>query len=158
MPWNRYYINIIIVFLIYSLSCEPENINDHIVIFKWIFFAKVSIIFGVPETACTHMKTAVSFLQNNHISCKLEFLINFLKQFDDYLTCVITPFLSFFRIIVSYLECFKDQIINLFFNCWTHFLKCQLYFFPVSAFIYLLRHSDINLMNFYNILLFIIFI
>ena len=54
-----------------SLSCEAEDVDDNVIIFKWIFLAEVSIVFRIPEATCRHMEPTVSFLQNDHICCEL---------------------------------------------------------------------------------------
>ena len=51
----------------HSLSGEPENVDDDVVVLERVLFAEVAVIFGVPEARSTHMKSAVSFLENNHV-------------------------------------------------------------------------------------------
>ena len=72
------------MYFIFSISCgdslsgEPENIDDDIVVLEGILFAEVAIIFAVPEATCTHMEAAVTLLQDNHVGSELEILVNFL--------------------------------------------------------------------------------
>ena len=81
------------------MSCETEHIDNYVVVLEWVLLAKVSIILGVPEATSTHVETAISLLQDDHIGGELEVLIDFLQQLDDHFACVIAPFLGLLRII-----------------------------------------------------------
>ena len=87
------------LYLSKSLSGEPKYINNHVVVLEWVLLAEVSVILGVPEAACAHVKSTISFLQNDHISSELEVFINLLEQLDNDFTCVVAPFLCFLRIV-----------------------------------------------------------
>tara|TARA_B110000977_G_C10877057_1_gene415944 strand:+ start:211 stop:486 length:276 start_codon:yes stop_codon:yes gene_type:complete len=69
----------LIPILLKSLSGEAEYIDDDIVILEWIFFTEITIIFAIPEAACAHMESTITFLQNYHVGSKLQILINFLE-------------------------------------------------------------------------------
>ena len=106
-----------------SLSCKAKDINYNVIVFEWIFLAKVSIVFRIPEATCWHMETTVTFLQDDHVCGKLQIFVYILQQFNDDLTCVIAPLLCFFAVIVSDFECLENHIINFFFYRWSHFME-----------------------------------
>ena len=62
-----------------SLSSEPENVDNDVVVLEWILLAKVSVILRVPEAACTHVETAISLLQDDHVGCELKVFIDVLE-------------------------------------------------------------------------------
>ena len=85
----------LIPILLSSLSGKTEYINDDIIILEWIFLTEITIIFAVPEAARTHVKSTITLLQNYHVGCEFQILVNFLEQFDDDLTGIIAPLLCF---------------------------------------------------------------
>lgn len=106
-----------------SLSGETKYIDNNIVVLEWIFFTEVTIILRIPKAACTHVESTVTLLQNDHVGCKLQILIDLLQQFDNHFTGIVAPFLCLLWIIISWLESFEDLIVDLLLNCWSHFLK-----------------------------------
>ena len=90
------------------MSGEPENVDDHVVVLERVLFAEIAVVFGVPEARGTHVKSAVSFLEDDHIGSELQIFVNFLEQFDDYLGGIITPFLCFFWVVSLHLERFEN--------------------------------------------------
>ena len=78
-----------------SLSCKPENIDDDVVIFERILLAEIAIVFAVPEATCTHVEATVALLEDDHVGCELEILVDLLKKFDDYFTGIVAPLLRF---------------------------------------------------------------
>ena len=85
--------------LLVSLSCKAKHIDNYVVVLEWILLAKVSIVFGIPEATRAHVETAITLLQDDHISSELEVLIDFLEQLDDDFTGVVAPFLRLLRVI-----------------------------------------------------------
>lgn len=116
-----------------SLSGKTENIDNDIVVFEGIFLTEVTIIFRIPKATCTHVESTISLLQDNHVSSKFQVLVNLLQQFNDHFACIIAPFLGFLWIVISWLECFENLIVNFLFDCWSHFLESYLLWFSVTA-------------------------
>ena len=125
-----------------SLSSKTENINNHVVVFKRILFTEIAIILWIPKAACTHVESTVTFLKNNHVSSKLQILIDLLQEFDDNFTCVITPFLGLLGIVISTFECFENLIINLLFYSRSHFRESYLLLLSISSFVVFVHLRD----------------
>ena len=91
-----------------SLSGEPENVDDDIVVLKGVLFAEVAVVLGVPEAGGAHVKSAVAFLENNHVRSELQIFVDFLQQLDDHLRGIVTPFLCLFWVVCPLLERFEN--------------------------------------------------
>ena len=91
-----------------SLSCESEDVNDDVVVLEGVLLAKIAVVLAVPEATGTHVESAVTLLENNHVGSELQVLVDFLEQLDDDLAGVIAPLLGLLRVVGPRLELFEN--------------------------------------------------
>ena len=123
-----------------SQSGEAKDVDNYIEILERVLFAKVAVVFGVPEARSTHVKSTVSFLKNNHVRSKFELFGDILEYFYDHFRSVIAQFLTIFWVIDLTLEGLKNQIVYFGFNFWAYIVETSLLSFDFG---FLIIHYDL---------------
>ena len=54
-----------------SLSGEPEDVDDDVVVLEGVLLAEITVVLAVPEAAGTHVESTVALLKNNHVRSEL---------------------------------------------------------------------------------------